>query len=128
MPGDRVMLLKPSYVLETLKDDDENVVASGLIDHYKSRPESLENITLAEYVAWYLVQTGKSGARRRPTKAKSCDSHLPKVQDVDDKEDLIPEEHDSDSDEMIAEITQNKDLKRCKVNYVYASILYSTVR
>ena len=53
LPEDRVFLLKPSPILQSIDDNDENIAQTNIITKYDNRPKTLENISLAEYVAWY---------------------------------------------------------------------------
>ena len=56
----RVRLLKPKVLLQKLELDSEEIACLGLIDHYMSRPDQLEEICLAEFAAWYEFQSSKS--------------------------------------------------------------------
>ena len=81
-PDDRVVLLKPHYIIENMKDDDEDIVASNLITRYQNRPNTMENETLAEYAAWY---TDDKKPFRQSKNSK--DGYLPEVHDQDNEED-----------------------------------------
>ena len=50
---ERVEILKPVSYINELDDDSEDIFASGLIKRYAKRPASLENLTLADWAAWY---------------------------------------------------------------------------
>ena len=50
---ERVEVLKPVSYINELDDDSEDIFASGLIKRYAKRPASLENLTLADWAAWY---------------------------------------------------------------------------
>jgi hypothetical protein len=52
-PGDRVQLLKPMQEINDMEDDSDEVYASGLIKRYTKRPAKLENLSLADWAAWY---------------------------------------------------------------------------
>ena len=52
-PEDRVQLLKPSQEIKDLEDESHKIYASGLINRYTKRPVNLENLSLADWVAWY---------------------------------------------------------------------------
>lgn len=52
-PEQRTHILKRDEELSSLKDDDENVYQSGLLDHYVNRPLELEEICLAVFAAGY---------------------------------------------------------------------------
>jgi hypothetical protein len=57
-PEDRVQLLKPLQEINDLEDDSDEIYASGLIKRYTKRPAKLENLSLADWAAWY-DSTGK---------------------------------------------------------------------
>ena len=57
-PEDRVQLLKPLQEIDDMEDDSDEVYASGLIKRYIKRPIKLENLSLADWAAWY-DSTGK---------------------------------------------------------------------
>ena len=50
---ERVQLLKPMNEIEELEDDSEEVHTSGLLNRYIQRSPSLENISLADWAAYY---------------------------------------------------------------------------
>ena len=52
-PEERVRLLKPMHEIQQLDDDDEDIVQSNLIVRYAKRPRSLDDLCLADWVAFY---------------------------------------------------------------------------
>lgn len=50
---ERIGILKSKEELSKLPNDSQDVLEKGLIDHYSQRPNSLENICLAEFAACY---------------------------------------------------------------------------
>lgn len=52
-PEDRVQLLKPLQEIKDLEDESDEIYASGLIKRYTKRPAKLENLSLADWAAWY---------------------------------------------------------------------------
>ena len=52
-PAERVELLKPINDIENMEDDCEEIYTSGLLKRYCKRPAKLENLTLADWAAWY---------------------------------------------------------------------------
>jgi exonuclease III len=52
-PDQRIHILKPLDILNTLPDDSTEVTCTGLIERYANRPEILKKITLAEFAAWF---------------------------------------------------------------------------
>ena len=52
-PEERVQLLKPLQEIKDLEDESDEIYASGLINRYTKRPVNLENLSLADWAAWY---------------------------------------------------------------------------
>ena len=52
-PAERVELLKPLSEIENMEDDSEEIQSGGLLKRYVERPECMQNITLADWAAWY---------------------------------------------------------------------------
>ena len=52
-PADRVQLLKPLQEINDLEDESDEIYAHGLISRYTKRPANLENLSLADWAAWY---------------------------------------------------------------------------
>ena len=52
-PEDRVQLLKPFQEITDLEDESDEIYAHGLINRYTKRPANLENLSLADWAAWY---------------------------------------------------------------------------
>ena len=73
---ERVFLLKPQSVIENMDDNDENVEARGLITRYAERPDSLENICLADFSCWYSESKMVSSSRSRKGTQSSGDGYL----------------------------------------------------
>ena len=63
LPAERVELLIPLSEIENLSDDCEEIQFSGLLKRYIERPECMQNITLADWAAWY-DSCGKKGYRK----------------------------------------------------------------
>ncbi len=55
---DRVSLLKPANQLENMDDESEDIYLTSLIDRYAARPDSLNDIYLAEFAANYTTRSG----------------------------------------------------------------------
>ena len=55
---ERVSLLKHADQLANLETDSEDIYQTSLIDRYAARPDSLNNICLAEFAANYTTRTG----------------------------------------------------------------------
>ena len=54
----RVIMLKPPSQLQDLDDESEDLYQKSLLDRYSARPESLNDICLAEFAANYTVDYG----------------------------------------------------------------------
>ncbi len=52
-PAERVDLLKPLSEIEKMSDESEEIHSGGLLKRYVERPDILQNITLADWAAWY---------------------------------------------------------------------------
>ena len=52
-PENRVQLLKSMQEISDMEDDSDDVYASGLVKRYTKRPAKLENLSLADWAAWY---------------------------------------------------------------------------
>ena len=59
-----------------MDDNDENVEARGLITHYAERPDSLENVCLADFSCWYSESKTVSSSRSRKRTQSSGDGYL----------------------------------------------------
>ena len=53
LPDERVHLLKSIDDIQQLEDESEDIESGGLIKRYTKRPSCLENVTLADWAAWY---------------------------------------------------------------------------
>jgi hypothetical protein len=110
-PEDRVFLLKPQNVIDNLKDDEENIQASSLIDKYEKRPDSLENICLADFACWYDSRKLPSQTHKVPKKKTSTDDFLPEDGDFDNEEDHPPENNTNEDHPTDNGIQGTKDYK-----------------
>ena len=52
-PDERVELLKPMNEIEDMNDECKEICISGLLEWYCKSPTKLENLTFANWVAWY---------------------------------------------------------------------------
>ena len=95
-PQERVELLKP------MDDDCEEIYTNGLLKRYSKRPAKLENLTLADWAAWYDC-TGKPYAKE--TNEVDVDG-LPMETFIDDN-------HDDDKTES-STTTFSKTTRRTK--------------
>src|SRR5277367_6234481 len=56
-PEERISMVKSEAELKELDPDSTDICYEGLLDHYVSRPDSLENICLAEFAAGYTFRS-----------------------------------------------------------------------
>lgn len=52
-PDERIELLKPIEDIKEMVDDSEEIYTTGLLKRYCKRPPKLENLTPADWTAWY---------------------------------------------------------------------------
>ncbi|CAB3987663.1 Hypothetical predicted protein [Paramuricea clavata] len=100
-PEDRVQLLKPLQEINDLEDDSrsDEIYASGLIKRYTKRPARLENVSLADWAAWY-DSTGKPYIK--PSRELDIDNY-PLETNLSD--------NDENNEEEESEQKNKKDLK-----------------
>ena len=55
--NERATMTKPMSAINSLEDDDEDLYQTSLIDRYAARPDSLENMCLAEFAANYTADS-----------------------------------------------------------------------
>ena len=67
--AERVEVLKPLSEIEDLSDDCEEIQSGSLLKRYIERPKCMQNVTLADWAAWY-DSCGKKGYRKTN---KKCD-------------------------------------------------------
>ena len=53
-------MLKPTYQLEKIDNDSDDIYMTSLIDRYSARPDTLENMCLAEFAANYTTRSGNN--------------------------------------------------------------------
>ena len=51
---ERLRVLKPKHVLETMDPDDPNVYSAGIIERYINRPDTLRDLCYADFAANYV--------------------------------------------------------------------------
>ena len=125
LPEERVFLLKPQSVIENMDDDDENVEARGLITRYAERPDSMENIWLADFACCYSEMKTVFSFRSRKGTQSSGDGYLqensPSVpsegQDDGDDDDRVGDsekEKQTDMNEEYRKRAVPRRLRTCK--------------
>ncbi|KAG5675496.1 hypothetical protein PVAND_005392 [Polypedilum vanderplanki] len=59
VPEKRISMRKSSKDIASMEDDDEDICKIDLIEKYANRPSDMENLTLADFVAWWAPNTKK---------------------------------------------------------------------
>ena len=104
-PNERVELLKPMDHIKNMEDDSEEIHTSGLQNRYCKQPQKLENLTLADWAAWYDC-TGKPYIKQ--TDVLDIDG-LPLENFIDDNQ---------NDDEIDDKTTCSKTKKRTKARII----------
>ncbi len=71
--GKRVRFLKPTSVLAAKENDDENIFGMSMIERYAARPDSLDDLCLADFFAWYYPEGGKDDEEASSGAAKKIE-------------------------------------------------------
>ena len=102
LPEDRVFLLKPRHILQSMDDEDEEVSSTSLIKRYEERPPDLQSVCLAEFACWYN-RTKKYVAPRIPRESSTTtDGLLPEeviIHPQNDDCEELPDELPPDAQE-----------------------------
>ena len=99
-PAERVELLKPLSEIENMEDDSEEIQSGGLLKRYVERPECMQNVTLADWAAWY-DNCGQK--RNRKTNEKTDFDDLP----VENEDELNDDEISNDTSDVIPTISKS---------------------
>ena len=97
----RTFLLKSFEEIHSMEDDDDQVTSGNLLTRYTDRPHALENVTLADWAAWY-DKPGKIG------------------------DSLQNNENESDSDNLVVDITCTRhNIKKRRTARILRSVRYN---
>jgi hypothetical protein len=109
LPDERLRLLKSIDHIQQLEDESEDIDPGGLIKRYTKRPSCLENVTLADWAAWY---DNRKSNLKNLQKCKNIDvDGLPlEIYDDDNNED----------DDISADITCSNELTCSRKNRIYS--------
>ena len=116
-PEERVELLKPLDDIKDMEDDCEDIYTNGLIKRYTMRTSSLENITLADWAAWYDM-CGKPYVKQSNELdvdnllSETCNDDNYNDDDDDDDDD------DGDDDKSSKKVILAKTKKRTKARII----------
>ena len=88
-------MLKPNDQLQDLPNNSNDIESDNIIKRYQRRPCKLENVCLADFVAWYNCIRESSNAKK-PNKCMPADNFLP--------------ENEANSDDEQSDIKPNADV------------------
>ena len=90
-------LLKDQNQLDQMEDDDDDIECSNLISRYAERPNSLENVTLAEFASYYEKVDQNKSKTYTFTKS-SLNQFLPEPHLTENEDDIdnTDDSHDKD--------------------------------
>ena len=97
VPDERTFLLKTHDQLQDLPDNSNDIESDNIIIRYQRRPCKLENLCLADFVAWYNCVKESSNSKK-PAKCVLLDNFLPENDFEDDSDD---EHNDVQSNENV---------------------------
>ena len=102
-PAERVKLLKPLSEIETMEDESEEIQSGGLLKRYVERPECMQNVTLADWAAWY----DSCGQKRyKKTNQRTDFDDLP----IENDDELNDDEILNENSDVIPTISKSMDL------------------
>lgn len=87
-------MIKKREELERLDEDSTNIYAKGMIDYYALRPDSLEELNLANFCAYYQYHKKKKQRKYKATAGEGDDADAA-ADEVVDEEDGYLELHDN---------------------------------
>ena len=88
-PKDRIFLLKPQHVIDSLQDEDPNIKVDSIVDKYEARPQNLENVSFAEFASNYeeIRQPIYSRSKWKNASDGLLHEHFDAVDNADDTDD-----------------------------------------
>ena len=88
-PKDRIFLLKPQHVIDSLQDEDPNIKVDSIVDKYEARPQNLENVSFAEFASNYeeIKQPIYSRSKWKNASDGLLHEHFDAVDNADDTDD-----------------------------------------
>ena len=114
-PDERTFLLKSMDKIRKLFDNSIDIESDNVIKRYQRRPKQMENVCLADFVAWYNCKNESNEQRHLKTSAPCADDYLPEsIIDDNLDDDVCDLEQTSENDkyEMKGGITLVKRKKR----------------
>ena len=90
-PKDRIFLLKPQHVIDSLQDEDPDIKVDSIVDKYEARPQNLENVSFAEFASNYeeIKQPIYSRSKWKNASDGLLHEHFDAVDNADDTDDAV---------------------------------------
>ena len=113
-PDERTFLLKSINKIKELSDNSIDIESDNVIKRYQRRPKQMENVCLADFVAWYNCKSESNEQRHLKTSSPCADDYLPEsIIDDNLDDDVCDLEQTSENDkyEMKGGITLVKRQK-----------------
>ena len=63
--------------IKELPDNSVDIESDNVIKRYQRRPKQLENLCLADFVAWYNCKSERNDQRKLKTSSPCADDYLP---------------------------------------------------
>ena len=130
---ERLQMVKSKEILQEMNPESTNIYIDGLIDHYKSRPDSMESMCLIIFAAWFdfisNAQHDKIINKKHFGKSKigkiianRVKNYLQENRDDDDYGEILNERFLNGEPQLIGEFFELRDKKgwiqrreRCKL-------------
>ena len=113
-PDERTFLLKGMDKIKEFPDNSIDIESDNIIKRYQRRPKQMENVCLADFVAWYNCKSESNEQRHLKTSSPCADNYLPEsIIDDNLDDDVCDLEQTSENDkyEMKGGITLVKRQK-----------------
>ena len=99
-PDERTFLLKSMDKIKELPDNSIDIESDNIIKRYQRRPKQMENVCLADFVAWYNCKSESNEQRHLKTSSPCADDYLPEsIIDDNLDDDVCDLEQTSENDE-----------------------------
>ncbi|KAL9986219.1 hypothetical protein ACROYT_G000329 [Oculina patagonica] len=118
LPNERVCLLKLIDDIQQLEDESEDVESGGLLKRYTKRPSCLENVTLADWVAWYDNRNSKFQNLQKSKNTDVDGLPLELFDDDNNEDDVGLDITDMCSNELTSKKSKKETQKRSKARVI----------
>ena len=98
-PDERTFLLKSMDKIKELPDNSIDIESDNVIKRYQRRPKQMENVCLADFVAWYNCKSESNKQTHLKTSSPCADDYLPESIIDDNLDDVCDLEQTSENDE-----------------------------